>query len=91
MRCRVADLRNKEVVNVASGCRLGYVDDVVVDTGNGQILALIVPGPWRFFGLLGRGEDYVLPWPCVQRIGDDIILVDVPGEIQREKWLRREH
>ncbi len=89
MRCRVADLRNKEVVNIASGCRLGFVDDVAADTESGQILALIVPGPWRLFGLLGRGEDYVLPWPCVQRIGDDIILVDVPGEIQREKWLKR--
>ena len=35
-------------------------------------------GPCRFFGLFGRGEDYYIPWECVQKFGDDIILVDKP-------------
>lgn len=30
------------------------------------------------FGLFGRGEDFYIPWECVQKFGDDIILVDKP-------------
>ena len=39
-------------------------------------------------GLLGREDDYVLPWECIRRIGDDIILIDVEGAYRREKILR---
>ena len=88
MRCRVADLRLKEVINVSTGCRIGFVGDLSIETDTGQIIALVVPGPCRFFGLFGRGDDYILPWNSVRRIGDDIILVEIPGDYQREKWIR---
>ncbi len=88
MRCRIADLRLKEVINIASGCRIGFVNDVAVEIPGGRVVALIVPGPCRFFGLFGREDDYLIPWDCVKRIGDDIILVDVAGECSREKWQR---
>lgn len=77
MQQRFTDLRCKEVINIADGCRLGYVCDVEVELPMGKIVAIIVPGPSRFFGLLGRECDYCIPWPCIKRIGDDIILVDV--------------
>ena len=44
----------------------------------GQVAAIIVYGPGRFFGLFGRGEEFYIPWECIQRIGDDIILIDKP-------------
>ena len=84
----MADLRYKEVVNICTGCRLGYVNDVVLETASGQILALVVPGRYRFFGLFGREEDYLIPWQNVQRIGDDIILIEIAGEYEREKWAK---
>lgn len=77
MKNRFSDLRCKEVVNVTDGCRLGYVNDLEIELENGRVLAIIVPGPCRFFGLFGREVDYVIPWPCIRRIGSDIILVDV--------------
>lgn len=77
MQQRFTDLRCKEVINISDGCRLGYVCDVEVELPMGKIVAIIVPGPSRFFGLLGRECDYCIPWPCIKRIGDDIILVDV--------------
>ena len=40
--------------------------------------AIVVYGPCRFFGLFGRGEEFYIPWECIQRIGDDIILIDKP-------------
>ena len=78
MQCRIRDLRCKEVINICDGSRLGYVGDVEVRIPDGQVTAVIVNSPPRFFGLFGRGEEYYVPWECIQRIGDDIILIDKP-------------
>ena len=88
MNCRFTDLRCKEVINICDGCRLGYVGDVECQLPEGQMTALIVPGPFRFFGLFGRGEDFYVPWDCVQRFGDDIILIDKPAQ-HRDPALER--
>ena len=74
MGTRVTDLRCKEVINVTDGLRLGFVSDVEI---LGKVLALVVPGPCRFFGLFGRKDDFVIPWNCIRRIGSDIILVEL--------------
>ncbi len=81
MQCRVVDLRCKEVINIHDGCRLGFPCDVEVEMPCGQILAIIVQGPCRFWGLFGKGIEYIIPWDCIKRIGADIILVEhaIPG------------
>ena len=92
MPCRLAQLRYKEVININDGTRLGYVGDVELLAEEGRATALIVPGPPRFFGLFGRSEEYCIPWECIRRMGDDIILVDRPferREIPRQN--RRRH
>ncbi len=89
MVCRIEELRCKEVINVCTGQRLGFVYDVEADVSTGQILALVIPGPCRFFGLFGREDDYCIPWDKISRIGEDIILIDVPGELRREKRRKR--
>ena len=48
------------------------------NTPRGEIKAIVVFGPCRFFGLFGRGEDYYIPWECVQKFGCDIVIVDKP-------------
>lgn len=79
METRIADLQYKEVISVADGSRYGYVGDMEIDLETGQVRALVVPGRRRFFGLLGREEDKVIPWSAVKRFGEDIILVEEPG------------
>ena len=81
MGTRVTDLRCKEVINVTDGLRLGFVSDVEILLPEGKVLALVVPGPCRFFGLFGRKDDFVIPWNCIRRIGSDIIL----GEREPDK------
>ena len=76
MQCRLTDLHSKEVINIRDGCRLGYVGDVELRLPEGEVSAVIVPGPLRFFGLFGRGEEYYIPWECLKQVGDDVILVD---------------
>ena len=76
MGMRVTELSCKEGVCICDGARLGYVADVEVEVPEGQVCAIVVPGKCRFFGLLGRTEDFVIPWNAIRRVGDDIILVD---------------
>lgn len=85
MQCRIADFRCKEVINIHTGMRMGFVCDVIVNVVTGQVLAIVIPGPCKFFGLFGREDDFVVPWECIRRIGDDIILIEVSGEFRREK------
>ena len=89
MECRIEDFRYKEVVNVCSGERLGYVSDFLMDIGTGGVTALIVPGRCRLLGLFWRDDDYILPWDCIKRIGGDIILMEIFGEYRRGKRLKR--
>ena len=89
MDCRLSELRCREVINISTGTRVGYVGDALVDLKDGRIVALLVPGPARFLGLFGREDDYILPWPCITRIGPDVILVDGKGDIRRDRRERR--
>ncbi|MFO7173859.1 MAG: YlmC/YmxH family sporulation protein [Bacillota bacterium] len=73
---KASDLR-KEIINVRTGRRLGELVDVEIDESTGRITALVVPGPSRFWGLLGSGQDLVIPWSRIVRIGPDCILVDL--------------
>ena len=83
---RIRELRRKEVINITDGGRLGFVGDVDLRMPDGQTAALIVYGPARFFGLFGRGEEYYVPWDSIQRIGDDIILIDKPPSTETRRW-----
>lgn len=87
MQCRIADFRCKEVINVCDGNRLGFVEDVLVELPCGKIVAIIVPGPCRYLGFFGREIDFVIPWDCIVKIGEDIILAEVKGE---HKKVRKE-
>ena len=77
MSCKFTELHCKEVICVSDGRRLGYISDAMVEIPEGDVVAIIVPGPCRFFGLWGRKDDFVIPWHCIRRIGPDIVLVDV--------------
>lgn len=84
-----SELRYKEVIDVHSGFRLGYVCDAEFDDAEGRFISLITPGRAKLFGLLGREDDFVLPWSSIVRLGSDIILVECREELARRK--RRRH
>ncbi len=68
-------MRNKEVINKESGCRLGFVNDIEVDTGCGKVIAIVIYGRPRCFGILGREDDIRIRWEDISVIGPDTILV----------------
>lgn len=76
MVARISDMHEKEVINICDGTRLGFVDDLEVDTCTAQITALVIGGNNRLFGLLGRESDVVIQWKDIEVIGDETILVN---------------
>lgn len=74
---RICELREKEVVNVCDGERLGNICDVDFEERTGRICSLIIPGPCKVFGIIGRDSEYIIPYECVNRIGADVVLVEV--------------
>jgi len=77
---RICELRQKEVINLCDGRRLGFVADIEFCLEQGCILALIVPGPCKLWGILGRDQEYVIPFGCIRNIGPDVILVEIKVE-----------
>lgn len=53
---RICDLKEKEVINVCDGRRLGFVEDVEFDLCSGCITHIIVPGPCKFLGFYRTGR-----------------------------------
>lgn len=77
---RFEQLREKEVINVRDGARLGFVSDIEINIKNGCVLAIIIAGPCKVLGIFGRETEYIISWCDIKKIGDDIILVDVDVE-----------
>jgi YlmC/YmxH family sporulation protein len=73
--CRIEELCRKDVINIKDGSRLGFIDDVEIDVCDGRVVAIVIFGRARFFGLFGRDDDIVIPWCDIQKIGEDTILV----------------
>ncbi len=74
---RVADLTQKEVINIKDGARLGFVTDVDINVKTGCVIKIIVAGTCKGFSFFGRDTEYVINWCDIKKLGDDIILVDV--------------
>ncbi|WP_352418489.1 YlmC/YmxH family sporulation protein [Proteiniborus sp.] len=74
---KATDLREKEVINVKDGTRIGYISDLDVNLEKGIVEAIVLPGPGRILGLFGKNQDYVIKWQNIIRIGSDVILVDL--------------
>lgn len=92
LKGRLNDLRNKEVINVNDGTRLGYVCDVGIDTMDAKLTCLVIYGKPRLFGLLGKETDKVIQWEDVKTIGDDTILVhyaEPQDKAKKSDWLTR--
>lgn len=78
---KTSELREREVVNVLDGRRLGLASDLEIEAETGRVKAIVVPGPGKFLWLFGKSEDFVIPWEKIIKIGVDVILVEMPGYV----------
>lgn len=69
-------LRDKEVINICDGKRLGYINDVIIDVCTGCVTAIVVLFDLRVFGF-GKCEELTIPWNKIGCFGQDAVLVNV--------------
>ena len=75
-----SELKQKDVINVTDGKKIGKPVDVCFNEG-ACIEAIIVPDAFNFLTCLSKNKTGIeIPWDRVRRIGDDVILVDIGHE-----------
>jgi YlmC/YmxH family sporulation protein len=74
---KFSELRRKEVVNILDGKSLGCICDLIIDPCNGQILSMLLPGPFRLAAIFSVESTYCVPWSNICKLGEDVILVKV--------------
>ncbi|HBI02894.1 MAG TPA: YlmC/YmxH family sporulation protein [Paenibacillaceae bacterium] len=74
---KISEFQAKDVVNVLDGKNLGQITDLELNVSLGRIDAIVVPGKVnaKFLGLFGNGNEIVIPWRNIVKIGRDVILV----------------
>jgi YlmC/YmxH family sporulation protein len=88
VRCRITDIKNREVIHVKTGARLGFVNDFEIETSSATLLGIIIFGRLKCFGLFGREEDIVIRWDEIKVMGEDTILVDCSMKPKKRKKKR---
>lgn len=83
---RSGELRQKEVINISDGKRLGFVSDVEINLEDGKLEAIVLPGSGRIFGIIGKDSELIIPWEKIKKIGEDIILVDMDDRFMRKHF-----
>ncbi|MEL7624589.1 MAG: YlmC/YmxH family sporulation protein [Clostridiales bacterium] len=83
MLIKVSEMRDMEVISLHDGRRLGPIMDIEMDLDEGRILALILPEEpaGGFSSLFRSARELWIPYEQIYRIGEDVILVDITGEI----------
>ncbi len=73
------DLRQRQVINLCNGEILGYACELEIDIDDGRVISLIVPQK-SSFPVFSKKKEYIIPWRCIECIGDDTVLVRIPPE-----------
>ena len=66
------ELKNKEIINILDGRRLGHIIDILFENSTGTVMGIVVPGEKKLFR---KNEDVFIPLELIRKIGDDVILV----------------
>lgn len=77
----ISELKEKEVINIKNGRRLGLISDIDINLDDGVIETVILPGQNSILSFFRKNNDITIPWSYIRKIGVDVILVDIPDNI----------
>ena len=78
----LSDIEEKDVINVVTGERIGFVPSLRIDTNSGQIIAITVQPSMKFVSFFSKDEaSVVVPWNQILKIGEDVIIVNVAQQL----------
>ncbi len=77
------ELKQKEVINLLNGKRLGRVCDIIVTSPENKFIGIVVPSSqgFKFFSRTER----VIEMKYIKKIGEDTILVEVDEDEDKKK------
>jgi YlmC/YmxH family sporulation protein len=81
MEISFADLKEKEIINVYDGKKLGRIADILFDGSSGSVQGIVVPYEKKLFR---KSDDIFIPLEKIKKIGDDVILVGLQVGGERE-------
>ena len=74
---RLSELQNKNLVNVSNGKNIGNIIDVNIDYQSGNIKSFIIESKGSILTFLNKDNDMEVKWNDIQKIGEDVILVNM--------------
>lgn len=72
---RLSDLQTKTIVNVKDGKNIGSIIDANINS-DGNIESLVIESQKKIFSF-SKDNEMIIRWKEINKIGDDVILVDV--------------
>ena len=73
-----SELRCKEVINSSDGRRLGRIIDLIFSGETGKIKGIVVPAAKHT--VFSKSQELFIPWRCVKKLGEDVIIVSVDAD-----------
>ena len=73
---KASELRQKEVINIKTGKRLGNIIDYDIDLRSGRVTGVSVPVQGKFSILSKNDQDIFVAWEKIKKIGEDVILIE---------------
>lgn len=77
---KISELREKEVINLYNGQRLGYIYDFDIDLEKGVITGIVIPSEGKVLSFFSKSNDVFVSWDKIIKIGSDTILVNLRDE-----------
>ena len=77
---KLSDIKDKEVINLFNGERLGYIYDFEIDLEKGSLVGIIIPGEGKVMSFFTKTNDLLINWNKIIKIGTDTILVNLRDE-----------
>ncbi|MBS4540076.1 YlmC/YmxH family sporulation protein [Clostridium sp. D2Q-11] len=77
---KASELREKEIVNVVDGSKLGLISDIEIDLAEAKIKAIIMPKPGGIMSFFSKSNNIIIEWKDIVRIGREVILVNINSE-----------
>lgn len=73
---RLSDLQHKDVINVIDGSKIGNIIDIKIDS-NGNMEGLVVEKSKFLVSMFSTKNEIEVKWGQIEKIGEDVILVNI--------------
>ena len=72
---RLSEIQNKDVININTGMKIGNIIDIKINSETGKIESLILEKR-KFSSIFSSNDEIEIYWNQINKIGEDVILVE---------------